>query len=249
MKEQNNWRNQLKSRKISPSDEAWLSIESGLERKSKNKLKRNFVLSLIAASLIGFIVFVSLPTNSNLHSNLNIASEIDEQPEAQTVFPAALFINADTALHFQGVETIVENIDVKNHISNPSNSISKPHKTNVKKKPASNTNTPNTQFKATRKAKVQTKAAQLLAEVEADLAEPLSNPTKLSAEDEADLLLAEAKQIILEVEYDRLYEFAQASELLAEVEGDLSKDKLQNRVWHFVKSNFQNLENALVSLR
>lgn len=249
MKEQNNWRNELRNRSITPSDEAWLAIESGLESKSKNKLKKKFIFSLVAASLIGFVVFVSLPTTSIQHQSQATATENFDTSHEESVFPAALFLESESAFSLKEAEVVKQDLDEKESISNPKKSVSKQTLNRKTTQMVSTKNETESQLETNTNTEVNLKAKELLTEVEAELAASSSTSLNLSAKDEADLLLAEAKQIIQEVEYNQLYEFAQASDLLAEVEEDLSKDNLKKRVWHFVKANYENLESALVSLK
>lgn len=249
MKQQNNWRNELRNRSITPSDEAWLAIESGLENKSKNKLKKKFIFSLVAASLIGFVVFVSLPTNSTQQQSQAATTEEFQPTTEESVFPEALFLEIESTLSSVAVEANEQDEVAKPQISTPLDTASKESNNNLETETASTKYVTKSQEETPQNAKVNQKAIQLLAEVEAELAGNSSTNLQISAEDEADLLLAEAKQIIKEVEYNQLYDFAKASDLLAEVENDLSKDNLQNRVWHFVKANYENLESALVSLK
>jgi hypothetical protein len=232
MKAANNWKNQLHNRKISPSDEVWLNIEEELESKEKNKLKTKFILSLIAACLVGCIVFISLPTQQKTQSISNIAPVSPLEKETH-VFPEALFI-ADTE----------SNTSTQN---NTSKSTSASIKTE-NKKATTHQSTTDLETSLTSTNKISVEAQKLLAEVEAEISSTKSKPA-LTTQMEVEQLLADAQQLIQEVDYKKLHEFATSENLLADVEKDLSKSNLQNRVWQFVKDNMQNLESAIASLR
>lgn len=246
MEKQNNWRNQLRKREIAPSDEAWLAIEAGLENKAQNKIQKKYIITLIAASLIGFVVFVSLPSTSTSSPKTSIADEVNKEiQEEESAIPTALFQSSNAAITateeegFQQEEKpdAIEQVDIQ-----IGNSPESSQEITVENE----VNAPNEPLQV---QEMQLKAADLLAEVEAELVMDATQSNFENSDAEAEALLAEAQLMIQEVDYDQLYAFAEASDLLAEVEDDLSKNNLQNRVWQFVKSNFQNLESALASLK
>lgn len=232
MKAANNWKNQLHNRKISPSDEVWLNIEEELERKEKNKLKTKFILSLIAACLVGCIVFISLPTQQKTQSISNIAPVSPLEKETH-VFPEALFITdaeSNTSAQINTNKSASVSIKAEN------------------RKATTHQSTADLETSITSTNEISVEAQKLLAEVEAEISSTKSKPA-LTTQMEVEQLLADAQQLIQEVDYKKLHEFATSENLLADVEKDLSKSNLQNRVWQFVKDNMQNLESAIASLR
>jgi hypothetical protein len=269
MKNQNNWKNQLRNRKITPSDEAWLAIEAGLGKKDTKTLKTKFIFSLIAASIVGFIVYITLPSatidagntdtvnteNStelqkpaaqedfNLDVNSKITVNDNEVIEAEETPSISTATDAKQAkLHSTSISNVVAESSNKINSEKSKNSIPETNLASIEE--VSEAVTPEKS-----KPQVSEKAMQLLSEVEAELAQVVAPDTSYRVEDEAEALLSQAKLIIQEVEYDKLYQFAKASDLLAEVEGDIPKDNLQNRVWSFVKDKAQDLESTLASLK
>ncbi|GGE12366.1 hypothetical protein [Psychroflexus salis] len=244
MKKQDNWKSQLRNSSIQPSDEAWLAVEAGLEKKSQFQLKKKFIISLVAASLIGFVVFISFPdfsTPSEVESNLVEENKLDKQ---DVIYPSEFTIQP----------VIIESqVSLKNEESKQKNNIlaveKSVHKTNFAiQKPIASAEKIGL-INKNEDAFIQDKAHQLLAEVEAELDSTSNTNKKLRPAEEAEVLLAEAQLLIKNTTYNELYQFAKASDLLADVEHDISEQKLQNKVWQFVKNNVQNLESALASLK
>lgn len=231
MEASNNWNQQLKNRKIKPSDEAWLAIEAGLEGKLKDKIKMNYIMTLAAACIAGIIIYISIPSTKDIVVSKNSISKNTVLPE-ESVFPDALFIKSAPSTLSKKNKITNENLATTNYKSSVTT------KTEAKK-PSTNNQL---------STEITKKASSLLSEVEADLALK-ENEIGKDHQTEVDILLAEAKLLIEKKEYNSLYNYAVSENLLAEVEKDLSKNKLQDRVWQFVKDNVQNLESAIVSLR
>ena len=248
MENRNNWKNQLRNRKVTPSDEAWLAIEAGLEKKNSNQPKKKFIITLIAASFIGFVVFLSIPTQTRTIEKSNTVKVKTPIQSDQSVFPEALFLEVNSAL---------TSADSEPNSETQTNATLTQSKLNTKKEPnsslisvAENKKSETLKIPAKEeKIKASKAAIELLAEVEAELAQTIEINSTYSPDEEAEILLAEAKLMIQEVDYDRLYEFAQASDLLAEAENNLSEERLQGKVWLFVQSNVKHLETAFASLK
>lgn len=238
MDSQNNWRHQLRNREINPKDETWLAIEAGLNHQKNNRFLLKSIILLIAAVAVGVIVMVSLPTTSS--TSQDPVQYVQEEPSKENQTPEVIHQVEEVSLSISEEQSLLPKDDSSSMIE-----ISvQPEKyaTEV----VENETVADT-LPAEEEHNLHQKATALLAEVEKDLQQ--EKKAVYSPDAEVETLLAEAKVLIEEVEYDKLYEFAKASQLLADVEEDISKDTLQNRVWKFVKSNFQNIENALVSLR
>ncbi len=259
MKKHNNhnWKNELRNRSIKPSEEAWLAVESGLEQKSKHKLKKRFAYILIAASFLGFVITISLPTNSVTTSTQSISAE---KQQNQNIEQNSNAIEENT----QNNEAIVnsefdadstsKSVHKQDTHQTPNHQVAESSPKQTQQNAISSENQKSSETKknklnASNVIEISPKAMDLLAEVEAELAGQSSTSLPLNAEDEAKLLLAEAKQVIQDVKYQQLYEMAKANDLLAEVEDDYTKQDLQQRVWRFVKTNYHNLENTLASLK
>ena len=262
MKKETNWQQELRNREMKPSEDAWNKISGQLYQKQLNNNRKKFIIWIAAACVCGMLLYPFLFTQSPTNTTTPLVSspQTEEVITPQDAFETPEIKNprleVATSIGEENPTTIVastSSIAIQEETKQVNSQV--PTK-KVAKGVATTKNTP-TDYSLevesylqkvdisfpTKIASTEERAKALLLEMEQDV------PSLSKEEREMNRLLAQVDEKINSASKEQLVDFAKAQNLLADAEASLEKEDLKRKIWQFIKTNYQNLESTLASLR
>lgn len=262
MKKETNWQQELRNREIKPSEDAWNKISGGLHQKQLKHNRKKFVVWIAAACVCGMLLYpfvfseatkeVATPlVTTPLTKEVNTHKDSFESQGLHT--PS---IEVRTSIKEENSTTIVATTSISGTLHKTDHKNSHIPTPKATKEVATNNGTPTDYLLevesylqkvevtvASQIASTEERARALLLEMEQEV------PSFSDEEKEMNRLLAQVDIQLNSVSKEQLVNFARAQNLLADAEASLEKEDLKRKIWQFIKTNYQNLETTLVSLK
>ncbi|MGM0635328.1 MAG: hypothetical protein ACQESK_04640 [Bacteroidota bacterium] len=220
---EDNIKEKLESRRLSPSDEAWLNINKKLEKKAKKKYRQKIIIMAVAASFVGILLSIGISTLGN-HSATD--SVVDSNKNEKPI---------------QTEEFSVQKTNKRAVITPVNQLVFQPKKTplNKPKITVDYKIYSTTHFKPAISSTEKTMAQQLLAEAEYEIKQD-------SLQMEVENLLAAAKSNVKKQAHKELIDSIDPASLLAEIDPE-STLNLKEKIWQRLEENFKEIKLSLSS--
>lgn len=262
MKKETSWQQDLRNRKIEPSVEAWNKVSNALHQKELTDNRKKFIIWIAAACICGMLIYPFLFSDATKKAATPLVTTpstkevntLKDSFESQGLHTPS--IEVTTSIKEENSTTIVATTSISGtqHKTDQENSHIPTPK--VAKEVATKNST-STDYSlevesylqkvevtvASQIASTEERARALLFEMEQEV------PSFSNEEKEMNRLLAQVDIQLNSASKEQLVNFARAQNLLADVEASLEKEDLKRKIWQFIKTNYQNLETTLVSLK
>lgn len=262
MKKETNWQQELRNREMKPSEEAWNKISGSLHQKQLKSNRKKFIIWMAAACICGMLLYPFLFNQAPKDATTPLVSSPDtkEVNTPQDSFEAKRIKNPTlevaTSIREENPTSVVASTMISKTKVEAEEVKSQIPSQKTTKGIATTKNTPidyllevesylqkvEVSFPS-KIASTEERAKALLLEIEEEV------PSLSKEEREMNRLLAQVDVKINSASKEQLVDFAKAQNLLADAEASLEKEDLKRKIWQFIKTNYQNLESTLASLR